>query len=447
MFRFSMRTVAGAAAASSAGTCSSATQSCRSQLRHSSSAKKRDFYEVLGVSKTASDSEIKKAYRQRAMATHPDKGGNKEEFAAVSEAYEVLSTPEKRQMYDRYGADAATSAGGPGGFPGGRSAEDIFQDFFRNMGGGGFGGGGGGPAQVEDIDVKLTLTLEDVYNGAAKSVHVRRPASCGECKGEGTKQPGQKRQCTKCNGSGRVVQRVSLGPGMVQQVVNACNACDGSGQTIRHEDRCTKCRGEGFVTNSDTVSINVPAGLPEGAVVVMQGAGGTKPGMQPGNLNVHLEILPHRQFKRRGDDLILERNVSLVEALTGLHLRVTMPDGRTIVVASEEGKPLKHDGVIAVMQEGLPKYQRPGRGHLYVVTKIVMPSNLTPDQKSGLEKLFGAAHREKDTAGLVTGKNLRESIGELEQAKAAEWSRQDGGGGGGSRRRGGQPEGAQCQQM
>ena len=182
--------------------------------------------------------------------------------------------------------------------------------------------------------------------------------------------------------------------------------------------------------------------------MVMQGAGGEKPNMTPGNLNIHVEILPHRSLKRRGDDLILEKTVSLVEALTGVNTRVTLPDSRTIVVKSEEGKSLKHGGVLAVMHEGMPKYQRGGRGHLYIVTKIAMPSNLTAEQKEALEKVFGKAHREEAGTKTVTAKSLNESFQELEQAKSADWSRGGAqGAAGGGRRRGGQQQDAQCQQM
>jgi chaperone protein DnaJ len=431
--------------AAAAQTCGTAFQQLRCK-----SDKKKDHYEVLGVAKGASEAELKKAYRKRAMATHPDKGGNKEEFASVSEAYEVLSSPDKRRMYDQYGHDGAQmqGMGGFGGGAGGRSAQDIFEEFFRNAGFGGAGGGASqGPVAVEDLDVKLSLTLEDIYNGASKTVRVRRPAVCADCRGEGTKKAGQKQQCTKCSGSGRVVQRVTMGPGMVQQMISACPQCEGAGTSIRPEDKCGKCHGEGFVNTNDTVTINVPAGVPDGAVLVMAGAGGDKPNSQPGNLNVHLEVLPHRQFKRRGDDLLMERNVSLVEALTGVEFRVTLPDGRNIIVKSEDGKPLKHNGVIAVMNEGLPKYQRGGRGHLYVVTKVVMPSTLTSEQKEALEKVFGKAHREEGP-GHVVAKSLRESIEELEQAKAADWSgRGQQQQSSGRRQRGGQPQEAQCNQM
>uniref|UniRef100_A0A7S1QYY0 J domain-containing protein n=1 Tax=Neobodo designis TaxID=312471 RepID=A0A7S1QYY0_NEODS len=456
MFRSVSRVVGASIGASAA--CRTATPQAtpngvgvppQARLQSSGSGKKRDYYEVLGVSRGASESDLKKAYRKRAMATHPDKGGDKEEFAAVSEAYECLSSPDKRRAYDQFGHEAA-NMGGMGGMGGHRSAEDIFADFFRSAGMGGGMGGGGQPAQVEDVDVKLTATLEDIFSGVTKSVRVRRPAVCGECRGEGTKQPGQKVNCKQCGGSGRVVQRVQMGPGMVQQVVSHCNACDGAGKTIRPEDRCTKCRGEGYTITSESVSISVPAGVPEGAVMVMQGAGGEKPNMAPGNLNVHIEVLPHRTFKRRGDDLILEKTVSLVEALTGVHMRVALPDGRTVVVKSEEGKPLKHNGVLAVMHEGMPKYQRGGRGHLYVVTKVNMPSNLTTEQREALEKVFGKAHREEPGTKTITAKQLSESFQELEQAKAADWSRGGGGhggSGGGSRRRGGQSQEAQCQQM
>lgn len=402
-------------------------------------SKSKDFYEVLGVSKTASAADIKKAYRKRAMETHPDQGGDKDEFASVAQAYEVLSSPEKRQVYDQYGAEAATNPGmggmggggmgGMGGF-GGRDPSDIFAEFFRQSGGnpfGGMGGGGGRQMQkVEDVEATLRLTLEEANTGVTKKIRIERPETCGTCRGEGTKDGKAKSACGKCRGAGRIVQQHTMGPGMVQQVVTQCPACNGAGKTAAPGDQCGDCHGQGFKTKSATVSVTVPKGVHGNNILVMQGEAGTMPNAVPGDLHVHLEIAKHRVFERKGNDLLVQHECTLIEALAGVEKKITLLDGRTIVVKTPAGEVIRDNGVIKVPGEGMAT-QSGGRGDLFVVVKISMPKTLKPEQLAKLEEVLGKPRRESDDAGTTVAKCsvLADTREVLERQKASQWEQTD----------------------
>jgi DnaJ-class molecular chaperone len=347
------------------------------RLQSSKVDDKKDFYKILGVEKSASEADIKKAYRKKALELHPDRGGNKDDFAALSSAYEVLSDSKKRQVYDNYGADAAAGSGGMGGFPGGgggfggRSPEDIFADFFRQAGGSGgpfgdMGGAGGRAAQrmrVSDIETVVSCTLEEIYSGAHKTIRVTRPHVCASCKGSGSsKGEAGKKKCINCNGSGREVQQVRMGPGMVQQIVQDCRRCNGAGETIATEDQCRTCRTEGYTTKSEELSIQIPAGVPSEAVMVLRGMAGDMPNAEPGDIHVRIQVKPHAVFQRMGSDLVVQNHtVTLSEALLGMELRLTMPDGRTVVATSPANHILKPNAVLSVPGMGMP-----GDGHARV---------------------------------------------------------------------------------
>lgn len=444
------------------------SSSCRLS---STSSSKQDFYEVLGVSKGASEADIKKAYRKKAMETHPDRpNGNKEMFAKVGEAYEVLSDPQKRQVYDQYGAEAATGAGGMGGMGGmggfgGRSAEDIFADFFRSAGGGNpFAGGDGMGGQqrrmrVSDIDTVVTCTLEELYTGVTKTIRVNRPNIYTNCKGSGSKKGADgKKKCVNCNGSGREVQQIRMGPGMVQQLVQECRRCNGTGKTISPEDACGSCRSEGYSMKSEELSIHIPAGIPDGATMVMRGMAGEIPDAEPGDINIQIQMRPHAQFKRLGKDLVVNHTITLSEALLGMELRLTMPDGRTVVATSPANQVLKSNTVLSFPGLGMPGNRESGstaNGNLYINVSVKMPATLTNDQKTKLEEILGAPNRDKGAPenSRVAGKMLTQSWEELSRAKAGEWENYGAGagggrrGGGGARRGGGGGQQAECVQQ
>ncbi|KAG5492718.1 hypothetical protein JKF63_01298 [Porcisia hertigi] len=412
----------------------------------------KDYYKMLGVNRTDDLKEIKKAYRKRALETHPDQGGSKEEFAEVAEAYEVLSNPEKRKIYDQYGSEAANmpnmgGAEGMGGFgAGGRSAEEIFAEFFRSgMGGrGGFGdmfGGGGGrhaTPTLQPLEVRTRVTLEDVYKGVTKTMRVNRPKVCSDCNGFGSKSKTEKPKCTQCNGSGHVVQQHRMGPGMVQQTITECPRCFGTGSVAKPEDQCLKCRGKGYRTVSEDVTIEVPPGVPSNVTLVVRGEGGTIPGAPPADMHLHIEVSPHRVFQRRGNDLIVNKDVTLQEALLGLRMPLKLLDGRTVNVETSAEHILKPDGVIKVTGEGMPGVSGE-RGDIYIFTHLKMPNKLTDSQRELIKNAFGTPTSDANASlgNTVKARVMRESREQLEEQRRSLWASQESGGhgGGGSSRR------------
>lgn len=425
------------------------------QLRCSSTGGSKDYYKTLGISRGADVKEIKKAYRKRALETHPDQGGNKEEFAEVAEAYEVLSNPEKKQIYDQYGSEAASNPnmGFGGGFGSGRSAEDIFADFFRSAGGFGdmFGGGRqAGPQKVESLQVRLRVSLEDVYKGTTKTIRVTRPQVCTECTGFGTKSKTEKAKCAQCHGQGHVAKQHRMGPGMIQQTIAECPRCRGTGTVAKPEDQCNKCHGKGYRNVAEDVSLDIPAGFPANATLLVNGEGGTIPNAQPGDLLVHLEVNPHRVFQRRGDDLLVQKEVTLSEALLGLHFPLKLLDGRTINVQTSADVVLKPDGVVKLAGEGMPSING-SRGDIFIYTHLKMPSRLTQEQRDGITKALGEPAKDTDASpgNTVKGRIMRETREQLEEQKRGVWAAQEDGGrvgqgGRGSRAMGGGERQAEC---
>ncbi|RNF05542.1 putative chaperone DNAJ protein [Trypanosoma conorhini] len=411
-----------------------------------SSSEAKDYYKILGVGRTATASDIKKAYRKRALETHPDQGGKKEDFAEVAEAYECLSNEEKRRVYDQYGSEAASNmnaANGMGGF-GHHTAEDIFAEFFKGRMGGFGGDMRPGPAQVQPIEVKLRLTLEEVYKGVSKRPRVNRPVKCADCRGFGTKSQTKKPNCPHCDGSGHVVHQHRMGPGMVQQTVSQCPRCGGSGTMAKADDKCPKCHGMGYRHLAQDVNIDIPPGVPANVTLVVRGEGGTMPDAEPGDLHVQIEVAPHKTFTRRGDDLLMRKEITLSEALLGVQLSVRMLDGRQVLVKVPHDTVLRPDSVLKVSGEGMPGTSG-GRGDLYVITHLKMPHKLTTQQREAIIKVFGKPHEEQHTPNekTTTARVMRESAQELENAMRDHWDAQESGsvgGGGRGRQRSQQAE-------
>ncbi|EPY37862.1 molecular chaperone DnaJ [Angomonas deanei] len=317
---------------------------------------------------------------------------------------------------------------GGGGGAGHRSAEDIFAEFFRGSGMGGFGdmfGGGAGrrgPPTVEPQEVRMRLTLEDVYKGSVKTVRVNRPQVCTECSGHGTKSKTAKPQCTQCKGSGQFVRQHRMGPGMVQQSIEQCPKCHGTGSSAKPEDQCPKCHGNGYKKVSQDVTIEIPAGVPSNVTLVVRGEGGMIPGAQPGDLHVHIEVSPHKTFQRRGDDLIVRREVTLAEALLGLKFSLKLLDGRTVNVETTVDQILKPDGVIKISGEGMPGASG-SRGDVYIFTQLKMPAKLNDSQREHIKKAFGVPHTDSNASpgNTVKAKVMRETQSQLEEQKRGVW--------------------------
>ena len=352
----------------------------------------KDLYEVLGVARSATDDEIKKAFRKKARQLHPDvnKSPNaEEEFKELNEAYDVLSDPDKRAYYDRTGQTPGAAGGGYGG-PGYVDFEDIFGGGFGGMGDifssffSGMGGGATVRREGRDMGVGLRLTLEEVATGAKKEIVYDRLAPCQDCGGSGLGEGGHQATCPDCNGTGRVytVQRTFLGD---MRTTSTCERCGGTGQVI--ENPCPECEGQGRVPDRQRVTVEVPAGIRDAQQLRITGFGeaGLR-GAESGNLIVTCRIQPHEIFERDGNDLHAITTVSMVKAALGAEIEVDgiMPDEK-VTVRIPEG--CQNEQVIRVRGKGMPKFRSDMRGDLYVHVHVAIPKKLTKSQRELLEKL------------------------------------------------------------
>lgn len=358
---------------------------------------KRDYYEVLGVDKNASDTEIKKAYRKLAMKYHPDTNpGNKEaeeKFKEANEAYSILSDPEKKQRYDQYGfAGTDPNFGAGGGFGGFGGFEDVdLGDIFGSFFGGGFGGGSSrrknGPRRGNDIEERVYLTFEEAAFGVKKKIKIYSVEKCDDCSGSGAQNPSDKQTCPACNGSGEVrnVQRTIMG-----QMVNVspCNKCRGTGSIITNP--CNKCKGKGLVKKAKTLDIDIPAGINNGQTVILRGAGdeGVNGGPR-GDLHVTVVIKRHEVFSRDGYDVHLTVPITFVQAALGADVEIPVLDPEkkytpgkitfTIPEGTQPGKEFRLGG------KGVPVVHSTARGDMIVTVQVEVPKNLTSEQKEALQ--------------------------------------------------------------
>ncbi|MCB8963606.1 MAG: molecular chaperone DnaJ [Bacteroidales bacterium] len=358
---------------------------------------KRDFYEILGVSKSASKEEIKKAYRQKAIQFHPDKNpGDKEseeKFKEAAEAYEVLSDDNKRARYDQFG-HAGMSNGGGGGYSHDWNMDDIFSQFgdifgghFGSFGGfGGFGGGGGRSgrrvARGTDLRVKVKLTYSEIATGVEKKIKVNKYVPCKECNGTGAEGSSGYTTCTTCRGTGRVTQVVNSIFGQVQQATT-CPTCGGEGKIITH--KCKACGGEGVVRDSEVITINIPAGVAEGMQLSVSGKGNAaRRGGVPGDLLVIIEEEKHPELIRDGNDLIYNLNISIPDAILGAPIEIPTIDGKVKIKIEPGTQPGK---ILRLRGKGLPEVNSYNRGDLLVAINVYIPKSLSKDEKAIIEKM------------------------------------------------------------
>eukprot|EP00897_Mesotaenium_endlicherianum_P000591 jgi/Mesen1/10532/ME000083S10039 len=353
------------------------------------------YYEVLGVPKTANTDELKKAYRKAAIKNHPDKGGDPEKFKELAQAYEVLSDPEKREIYDQYGEDALKEGMGGGG--GGHNPFDIFESFFGGGGGGfggGFGGGGGGRGRRqrrgEDVVHPLKVSLEELYNGTSKKLSLSKNVLCSKCKGKGSKT-GASSTCAGCQGSGMKVSIRQLGPNMIQQMQHVCPDCRGTGETISEKDKCPQCKGNKVAQEKKLLEVHVEKGMQHGQKITFAGEADEAPDTVTGDIVFVLQQKEHARFKRKGDDLFMEHTLSLTEALCGFQFPVEHLDKRQLLVKSAPGEIVKPKQFKAINDEGMPHYQRPFmKGRLYIQFHVEFPESgsLTVEQCKVLESVL-----------------------------------------------------------
>ncbi|RIH64776.1 molecular chaperone DnaJ [Mariniphaga sediminis] len=359
---------------------------------------KRDYYEVLGVSKNASAEEIKKAYRKKAIQYHPDKNpGDKEaeeKFKEAAEAYEVLRDPNKKQRYDQFGHAGMGGAAGGGGFSGFSDIEDIFSAFGDIFGGhfGGFGGfgssrsyGGGGRrvARGSDLRVKVRLTLSEIANGVEKKIKVKKYVECQHCNGTGAKDASAYSTCSTCRGSGRVTRVANTLLGQMQ-TTSACPTCQGEGKIIT--DKCTHCAGEGVTRDEEIIPIKIPAGVGEGMQLNVTGKGNAaRRGGISGDLLVVITEEDHPELVRDGNNLIYNLFLSFPEITLGTTAEIPTVESKVKVKIEAGTQPEK---ILRLRGKGLPDVNGYGRGDLLVRIHVWIPKKLTPEEKKMLEKLL-----------------------------------------------------------
>ncbi len=352
-------------------------------------AEKRDYYEVLGVAKGASDDEIKKAYRKMAKKYHPDLNPDNQEaeakFKEANEAFQVLSDSEKRQNYDRFGhagvdPNFGGGAGGYGGF-GGFDFGDIFGDIFGGFGGGRSSARRNAPQRGRDIGAELTISFEEAAFGCEKEISLYRTEFCPECDGSGAKKGSEVTTCPTCGGSGQVrtTQRTILGN---MQTVSTCSTCGGKGKIVK--EPCQKCAGKGKVRKQRKIKVKIPAGIDHGQSISLgaQGDVGDK-GAPNGDLFVTVSVKPHELFQRSRYDVQCEVPITFVQATLGAELEVPTLDGKVkynIPEGTQSGTVFRLKG------KGIPMLRRSGRGDQYVKVNVEIPKHLSAKQKSLLEE-------------------------------------------------------------
>jgi len=361
---------------------------------------KRDYYEILGVAKNASDEEIKKAYRKKAIQYHPDKNpGNKEaeeKFKEAAEAYEILSNAEKRQRYDQYGhaGVGGASNGGFGGGAGGFSMDDIFSQFGDIFGGhfgggnpfGGFSGGNSRGSQRvnhgSNLRVKVKLNLQEIAKGAEKKIKVKKAVACSHCSGTGAEGGSSYSTCSTCRGTGAVTRITNTILGRMQ-TQSVCPDCQGDGKMITK--KCTHCNGEGISQQEEVITINIPAGVAEGMQLSMSGKGNAaRRGGVNGDLLILIEEEAHPELLRDDNDLVYNLLLSFPTAALGGTVEIPTIDGRVKVKIEPGTQPGK---MLRLRGKGLPTVNQYGMGDLLVNISVYVPETLSRDERKTIEKL------------------------------------------------------------
>ncbi len=373
---------------------------------------KRDYYEVLGVDKSASADDLKKAYRKMAIKYHPDRQQGKsdeekkaaeEKFKEAAEAYDVLSNPDKKARYDQFGF-AGEQAGGFGGFGGGMSMDDIFEQF-GSIFGGGFGGFGGGSRRGgrrvqrgTDLRVRVKVTLSDVANGVEKKLRIPRMVACEDCRGTGAKDGTAQETCSNCGGSGTEirVQRSIFGQ---MQTQSACHVCGGQGKVIK--ERCPKCGGTGLVRQDTVVNVNIPAGVGDGMVLKMSGKGNDAPnGGIAGDLLIVIEEVRDQQLQRDGNDIVYNLMLDFPTAVFGGKVDVPTIDGHARVTVKPGTQP---GTVLRLRGKGVPSPDGYGRGDMLVNVMVYVPEQLNKQEREAIEAL-------RDSENLKSNESTKERI-------------------------------------
>ena len=360
---------------------------------------KRDYYEILGVDKGASDDEIKKAYRRSAVKYHPDKdGGDEEKFKEVSEAYEVLRDSQKRQRYDQFGHAGVGGNGGGAGYSsgnpfGGFNGQDVHFDFgeggLGDIFGQFFGGGGGrqAPRRGRDVEVSLQLTFEEAVFGMEEKIQLEMNDECEHCKGTIVEPGYEMKTCPTCKGAGQVNRVMNTIFGAIQQA-STCETCDGRGKVP--EKVCTVCRGKGVQRRMKSINLKVPSGIDDGATIRLRGYGEAIGNGEKGDLYVHIRVKAHKKFTREGDIILSEQHIGMVEATLGTEIDVETVDGNVrmkVPAGAQSGTDFKLSG------HGVTHPNSSQRGPHIVSIMVDTPTKLSKKQKELLEEFYSDKKR------------------------------------------------------
>ncbi|KAI8803648.1 hypothetical protein BJ742DRAFT_828333 [Cladochytrium replicatum] len=340
----------------------------------------QDYYAILGVSRSSSKREIKKAYKELSKKYHPDKNkGQQDKFIELAHAYEVLSDDEKRRIYDQYGEDGLKNQGQKFHDP-----FDIFAQF--GFGGGGFGGGF---QQAErrgpEIRLDLRVSLEEIFSGKTLEIDMNKQVICPLCRGSGAKSENDVHKCSSCNGSGVRIVRQQLGPGIFQQMQTTCDVCGGRGKVVK--STCPSCKGHKVKRGSHPITISIERGMADGSELRFEREGDQSPDHSPGDVVFTVVTEPHSTFQRNGDNLYMSRAIGLKEALLGVKWKLEHLDANVVEIVREG---VTQPGFVqTVAGQGMPKHDDPSeRGNLFVEYIVALPQKLTKDQSKGFEKLL-----------------------------------------------------------
>ncbi|KAL7715956.1 Chaperone protein DNAJ [Entamoeba marina] len=335
-----------------------------------------NYYEILGVAKDATNSEIKKAYRSLSIKYHPDKPtGDKKKYEQLNKAYEVLTDAKQRRIYDQGGEEALKNAGRDGGFGGGFNPFDFFHNNNRQQ---------QRQQRMPDVVISLEVTLEDLYKGKTIEVLHKKRQLCSHCHGTGGDTPDDVKECPVCHGTGVKTETRHIGPGFVQQFQTTCGHCGGKGKI--YGKKCHLCGGKKVEEGENTISVGISKGLRDGEEIRFEGFGDEKPGFETGDVIFKIKTIPNANFIRKGDDLHITQHITLKESLLGFEKEITHLDGHIVKIRRDGVTPYGY--VMSVKDEGMPVKRRVTKGNLIVSIIVDFPTNLTSAQQETVKKLF-----------------------------------------------------------
>eukprot|EP00736_Rhodelphis_marinus_P007666 Rmarinus@m.489 len=336
------------------------------------------LYKVLGVDKDATPSQIKKAYHRLARENHPDRGGDEEKFKTIQFAFDILGDQKKRDIYDNYGEEAAKDGHEPGG-----GMEDLLGAMF-----GGGGRRGGGRRKAKEVVHRLRVSLEDLYKGKTSKLALQRSRVCIDCHGKGAEGDIQTK-CQTCHGRGVQLHVRQLGPGMIQQMQAVCSSCDGKGSVIPDKFKCKHCHGNGVVEQRKVIEVYIEPGMRDESQIRIEGEGDERPDVEAGDVVIVLQQKEHDLFKRRGNDLLVEKTITLQEALCGYEFHIKTLDDRLLKIKTEANECIQPNEFRVVHGEGMPiGKKRDLRGKMIIHFKVQFPKSLSTKEVQAVRKLW-----------------------------------------------------------